>query len=77
MKECKAFALNDDVMVMIRFSERIIQDYADCKEKAAVSGGLGKKCTGCSLDIPGNEYCLTMFPEIIDELEKRMAGEIK
>lgn len=75
MKTCKTFALNDDAVVVIRFTDRIIKDYADCKKKAAILGP-GKNCAGCSLDIPGNKYCLlTMFPAIEEDLEKRMAGD--
>lgn len=74
MKPCKIISLNEDAVVMIHFTDRIIKDYTDCKEKASVPGGPGKECSGCSLDIPGSEYCLrSMFPGIDEELEKRKA----
>lgn len=78
MKPCKVIRLNDDAAVVIRFTDRIIKDYMDCKEKASVPGGPGKNCFECALDIPENEYCLrSLFPEIDKELEKRMVGELK
>lgn len=78
MKPYKMIRLNENAAVVIRFSERIIKDYVDCKEKIAAPGGPGKNCAECSLDIPGNENgeCLrTMFPEIDEELEKRKIGD--
>ncbi|MCI7098317.1 MAG: hypothetical protein MR966_05270 [Lachnospiraceae bacterium] len=74
LKQCKVFELNENAAVVIRFTDGIIKDYANCKEKAAVPGGPGKNCADCSLDIPNNKHCLlTMFPEIEEELEKRKA----
>ena len=78
MKNYKLIELNKDAVVLIHFTERIIKDYMDCKEKASVPGGPGKNCFECALDIPENEYCLrSLFPEIDKELEKRSAGEMK
>lgn len=77
-KPYKMLTLNENSAVLIRFTERIIKDYMDCKEKASVPGGPGKNCFECALDIPENEYCLrSLFPEIDKELEKRMVGELK
>ena len=71
-KPYKMLTLNENSAVLIRFTERIITDYMDCKEKASVPGGPGKNCFECALDIPENEYCLrSLFPEIDKELEKR------
>lgn len=77
-KPYKMLTLNENSVVLIRFTERIIKDYMDCKERASVPGGPGKNCFECALDIPENEYCLrSLFPEIDKELEKRMVGELK
>lgn len=74
--QCKVIKLNENTEVMIRFTEKMTKDYANCKEKAAVPGGPGKNCAGCSLDFPGRQDCLlTMFPDIEEDLEKRMAGD--
>lgn len=58
LKPCKLFVLNENAAVVIKFTDEIVKDYTDCKEKASVPGGPGKECSGCSLDIPGSEYCL-------------------
>ena len=75
LKQCKVFALNENAAVVIRFTDGIVKDYVDCKEKAAVPDGPGKNCKKCSLDIPGDirNCLLTMLPEIDEELEKRKA----
>lgn len=70
MKNVKVIALNDDAAVVVRFSEKMINDYADCGEKASVPGGKGKDCDNCSIN---SKYgCLIVeFPELEEEFKKR------
>lgn len=74
LKPCKVFALNENAAVVIQFTDEIVKDYADCKEKSFIPGGPGKNCRECSLDIPEGQYCLrSILREIDEELEKRKA----
>lgn len=70
-KRHKMIKLNRDAVLIIHFSDEIREDYKECKREAAVPGGPGKNCIGCSLAIPGADECLApLLEEDLDDEER-------
>ena len=52
MKNIKLIELTKDAVIIIRITDEMREDYKECARAAAVPGGPGKDCSGCSLDAP-------------------------
>lgn len=76
MKKIKLIELTKDAVIIIRITDEMREDYKECARAAAVPGGPGKDCSGCSLDAPPIlDSCLAQFSDkeyhqVMDMLEK-------
>lgn len=75
MKKIKLIELTKDAVIIIRITDEMREDYKECARAAAVPGGPGKDCSGCSLDAPLIlDSCLAQLLE--EEFEDDLENEI-
>lgn len=77
MKKIKLIELTKDAVIIIRITDEMREDYKECAIAAAVPGGPGKDCSGCSLDAPPIlDSCLAQLLEEEFEDDLKRSNEI-
>ena len=77
MRLTKLIKLTKDAAIIIRITDEMKEDYEACARAAAVPGGPGKDCSGCSLDTPPIlDSCLAQLLEEEFEDDLKRSNEI-
>lgn len=68
--------VSESADLVVEITDKVIQDYRECKRLSEKRDCDGKDCNTCSLDTTGDfNFGLCEFPVVVDAIEGRCSDE--